>query len=69
MLRKMDVSMSSFKIKLLISFGNYSPTPPPKKTMLKSGWIISDPALTTLTRGGAIVVPNLRNSCYVDEEM
>ena len=46
--------MSSFKIELLKALGNYkySHFPPPQKTMLKSGWLISDPAWTTLTRPG-----------------
>ena len=40
----MDVAMFSFKKKLLKALGNYkySPFHPPK--MLKSSWIISDPA-------------------------
>ena len=42
----MDDTASSFKIKLE-STGNYrysiSPPPPKKNTMLKPGWIISDP--------------------------
>jgi len=46
MLRKMDDTSSSFKIKLeRTHWGNYrfSIPPPPKTTMLKPGWIIYDP--------------------------
>ena len=49
MLRKMDI-----KIKLLSALATiklYFPSPP-KKTMLKSGWIISDLDYTTSTRVG-----------------
>ena len=45
MLRKIDVAMLSFKMKLLkaLATTNASPSPPlNKKTMLKFGWIISD---------------------------
>ena len=53
MLRKMDVTMSSFKIKLLKSLlTTNTPLPPQRKTMLKSDWIISHPDKTTLTRVG-----------------
>ena len=62
MLRKMDVDVSRFKIELLKAIATtkkYSPSnsPPPnppltKKTMLKSGWIISDLNRTILTRVG-----------------
>ena len=43
MFRKMDVTMSTFKIKLLKALATTNTPPSPKKTMLKSGWIISDP--------------------------
>ena len=53
-LRKMDIAMSSFEQdKSLESTGNYKYVPPPTflpKTMLKSGWTISDLDWTTLTR-------------------
>ena len=54
MLRKMDVTMSSFKIKLLKALltTNTPPPPPPSKKMLKSDWIISHPDKTSLTRVG-----------------
>ena len=42
------------KIKLMkaLATTNIPPSPPPKKTMLKSGWIISNLDLTTLTKVG-----------------
>ena len=49
MLRKMDVTMSSFEIKLLKALLT---TKKNKQTMLKSDWIISHPDKTTLTRVG-----------------
>ena len=48
----MDVTSSSFQIELLKALTTTNTPPPPKKTMLKSGWILSDPELTTLTRVG-----------------
>ena len=41
----MNIAMSSFKIALKITNASpFPPTPlPPKKTLLKSGWIISAP--------------------------
>ena len=54
MLRKLDVTMSSFKIKLLraLATTNTAPLPPQKKTMLKFGWIMSDLDQTSLIRVG-----------------
>lgn len=64
MLPKMDIAMSSFKIALEIT--NSSPSPPPKKkTLLKSGWIISAPQPNKIDQGGVgggvIVLPNPRH--------
>ena len=42
MLRKMDVTMSSFKIKLFKALATTNTPPSSQKTLLKSGWIISD---------------------------
>ena len=47
MLKNMDVTMSTLE-----STGNYKYFPFPQKTMVRSGWIISDSDLTTLTRVG-----------------
>ena len=52
MLRKMDVTMSTFKIKLLKALTTTNTPSSLQKTMLKSGLIISDPDQTTLTRVG-----------------
>ena len=43
----MDVTLSTLE-----SIGNYKYFPFPQKTMVRSGWIISDSDLTTLTRVG-----------------
>ena len=51
----MDVTMSSFKIKLLKALATTKtppPASPPKKTMLKSGWIMSDLDQMSLIRVG-----------------
>ena len=68
MLKKMDVSMSTFKVTLLKALVTTNTSPSPKKQWLgpAGSFLIFD---QSEVRGGAIAVPNLRDRRSVGKKV